>query len=192
MLCIRDMHNTIVLLPPIYHDAGLVSFLYLRQVQYQRIFVYCCIQCIRSCIRDRRNTILCCCAVYSDSSIISQCRTGYVYSGQVQYHSVSYVQCVLLILCIRDRCPSVSLYSVYCCLQYITMQEWLCVQRLLPVLYIHDRCNTFYVVVQCLLLPPISGYVYSGQALYYSICIRDRCNTILCLCTAYIAASNIS
>ena len=53
----------------------------------------------------------------------------------------------------------------------------------------------------CLSKVCIAGFVYSGQAQYHSVlvqcvllvlCIRDRCNTILCRCLVYIAASNIS
>ena len=63
---------------------------------------------------------------------------------------------------------SVSLYSVHCCLQYITMQDWFRVFGTGAIL--------FCVLVQCVLLV---------------LCIRDRCNTILCRCTVYIAASHI-
>ena len=56
--------------------------------------VYCCHQFeyLVMCIRDRRKTIL---------SLSTVCIAGVVYSGQVQYHFV-------------------SLFSVYCCLQYIS------------------------------------------------------------------------
>ena len=159
------MHNTIlclcILLPPIYHDAGLVLCIRDRCntsvslcIAASKISVYVfvtgaipfcvAVQCIVMsplyhdaglvmCIRDRCDTILCLRPVCIGVANISRCRTGYEYSGQVQYHSV-------------------SKYSVYC---------WFCV-------FVTDAIP-FYVVVQCILLPPISGYVYSGQAQHYSV-----------------------
>ena len=76
-------------------------------------------------------------AILFNLRLSTVCVAGFVYSGQMQYHSV-------------------FLYSVYCFLQYITMQDWLCLfgTDAMPV------C----VLVQCVLLV---------------LCIRDRRSTIL-------------
>ena len=83
MLCIRYMHNTIlwfcILLSPVYHNAGAipVCLCVLLHPRYPSIHVfvtgaipfYVAVQCI--------------------VMPPSRCRTSKMYSGQVQYHSVS-------------------------------------------------------------------------------------------------------
>ena len=117
VLCIRDRCNTILCRCTVYIAASniwLCVFGTCAIVFESQYSVYCwfcvfgtgaitfCVlvqQCVFLvlCIRDRRNNILC---------LSTVCIAGFVHSGQVQYLS--------------------SLCTVYCCLQYITMQDWLC------------------------------------------------------------------
>ena len=221
------MHNTI-LLPPIYHDAGVVlcirdkcgtsvSLCIAASKISVRVFVtgaisFCVVvQCIVlppiyhvaelvMCIRGRCNTIFC---------LSTVCIAGFVYSWQVQYRSVSlYIVYIYhdagLVMCIRDRCNTIlclttvciagfvysgqvqynyaSLYGVYWCLQYITMQDWLCVfgTGVIPFcVFVHciyiSRCRTGYVYSGQVQYHSVSyysvysGFVYSGQAQYHSV-----------------------
>ena len=116
------------------------------------------------CIRNRRHTILC---------LSAMCIAGFVYSWQVKYHSVSLysVQCILLPP-IWSRCRTGYVFSGQAQYHYVSKYSvycWFCV--------FGTDTIPFCVLVQCVLLV---------------LCIRDKCNTILCCCSAYIAASNIS
>ena len=67
----------------------------------------------------------------------------------------------VLVLCIRDRCNT----SVSLCIAASKISVRLFVTGAMP----------FCVVVQCIVLPPIH---HDARLV---MCIRDRCNTTLCL-----------
>ena len=133
MLCIRDMHNTIlclcILLPPINHGAGLVL-----------------------CIRDRCNTSVSLFIAASRMSVrvfvsgaIPVCVVVQFIVLPPIYHVAKLVMCIrgrgnstlrLSTVCIRDRCNTIlCLCTVFIAASNIYHDAGL-------VICIRDRCNT--------------------------------------------------